>query len=101
MNKFRPQDLPKSYVMKQRLKTGRADSYNWQTRVEWYPANWTRHQQMLSKRFAHLHYLSEHAPAPIQQRWKHAGRAFMKKHFGDAGRGSMRYLNKWSCHSWL
>lgn len=101
MNKFRPQDLPKSYIMKQRLKTGRSDNYNWQTRIEWYPANWTRHQQMFSKRFTHLHYLSEHAPDPIQKRWKQAGRNFMKKHFGDAGKGSMRYLNKWSCHSWL
>lgn len=101
MNKFRPQDISKTFVMKQRLKTGRSDNYNWQSRVEWYPANWGKHKQQFAKRFARLHYLACHAPAPIQKRWKHAEQAFMNKHFGSGGKGSMRYLNKWSAHSWL
>ena len=49
MNKFRPQEISKTYVMKQRLKDGRTDNYN----------------------------------------------------FGSSGKASMRYLNKWSAHSWL
>lgn len=101
MNKFRPQKIAKSYIMRQRLKTGRSESYNWQSRVEWYPAVWGKHQQQFAKRFARLHYLGCHAPAPIQQRWKPAYRAFMARHFGTEGNASMRYLNTWSSYSWL
>jgi len=101
MNKFRPQDISKSYVMKQRLKTGRSENYNWQTRVEWYPAKWTRHQQQFARRFARLHYLGAHAPMPIRLRWRSAYLAFMKRHFGEGGNASVRYLNRWTAHSWL
>mgnify|MGYP003348562023 CR=1 FL=1 len=101
MNKFRPQDISKSYVMKQRLKTGRSENYNWQSRVEWYPANWSKHQQMFARRFARLHYLACHAPTPIQKKWRVTYNNFMIKHFGANGKGTMRYLNNWSAHSWL
>ena len=101
MNKFRPQEISKSYIIRQRLKTGRSDNYNWQSRVEWYPAVWSKHQQQFARRFARLHYLACHAPMPIQRRWQSAYRRFMNSHFGVSGRASMRYLNKWSAHSWL
>ena len=101
MNKFRPQDISKSYVMKQRLMTGRSDNFNWQSRVEWYPAGWSKHRQQFARRFARLHYLACHAPKPIQKRWLSAYRAFMVQHFGSEGNASMRYLNTWSAHSWL
>ena len=101
MNKFRPQDLPKSYIMKERLKTGRSNNYNWQSRVEWYPANWSKHKQMFARRFARLHYLACHAPGPVKKRWWKAYDNFMAKHFGTKGKASMRYLNKRSAHSWL
>lgn len=101
MNKFRPQEISKTFVMRQRLKTGRSDNYNWQSRVEWYPAGWGKHRQQFAKRFARLHYLACHAPAPIQKQWKSAYVKFMAQYFGDSGRASMRYLNTWSAHRWL
>ena len=44
MNKFRPQEVSKVSVMKQRLKYGRTDNYNWQTRTKWVPAGYTKNQ---------------------------------------------------------
>lgn len=100
MNKFRPQDLPKSYIIKQRLKYGRTENYNWQTRVKWYPAGWVFNKKVIGDQFSKLHYLARHAPKPIQQKWKKAYDVFYKKHFG-AHSTSTRYLNQWSCHSWM
>jgi hypothetical protein len=101
MNKFRPQDLSKTFVMKQRLKYGRSDNYNWQNRIEWYPVGWRLNKKTIGNQFGRLHYLACHAPEPVAKKWKSAYNVFMKKHFGEAGKGSMRYLNKHSCHSWL
>lgn len=101
MNRFRPQTISKTYIMKLRRLSGRKDSYNWQSRVEWYPAVWGKHQQQFARRFSRLHYLACHAPVATQRRWQPVYRAFMNRHFGDSGKASMRYLNKWSCHSWL
>lgn len=101
MNKFRPQDLGKSYVMKQRLRYGRSDNYNWQTRVKWYPAGWGFNKKVIGAIHSRLHYLACHAPEPIQRKWKKAYKVFCDKHFGDAGKASVRYLNTYSCHSWL
>ena len=100
MNKFRPQDLPKSYTIKQRLKYGRTDNYNWQTRIKWYPAGWGFNKKVIGDMHGKLHYLACHAPKPIQKRWAKAYNIFYKKHFGTQ-HASVRYLNNWSCHSWL
>ena len=99
MNKFRPQDLPKSFVVKQRLQQGRAENYNWQARVKWYPAGWGFNKRVIGDQFSRLHYLARHAPAPVQKKWSQAYDVFYKKHFGVGA--SMRYLNTWSCHAWL
>lgn len=101
INRFRPQDLPKFYVMKQRLKEGRSDNYNWQSRIEWYPVGWGFNKRKISKQFQRLHYLACHAPEPIQKQWKKAYNLFMKKHFAIVGKTSMRFLNNHTCHSWL
>lgn len=101
INRFRPQDLPKSYVMKQRLKEGHSDNYNWQSRIEWFPVGWGLNKRRLSKQFQRLHYLSCHAPEPIQKQWEKTYNLFMKKHFAIAGKASMRFLNNHTCHSWL
>lgn len=101
MNKFRPQEISKLDVMRQRLKTGRSENYNWQSRVEWYPVGWGVNKRTIGRLFSRLHYLACHAPQPVQHRWRSAYRTFMNRHFGAAGQASMRYLNKWSCHSWL
>jgi hypothetical protein len=101
INKFRPQSISKSYIIKQRLRIGRVGNYNLQTRIDWYPAGWDKRRQQFARRFARLHYLACHAPRPIQKQWQAAYRMFMNKHFGNAGNASVRYLNTWSCHSWL
>jgi hypothetical protein len=101
MNKFRPQEISKVAVMKQLLKYGRSDNYNFQTRVKWYPAGWGFNKRVLGNIHSRMHYLACHAPEPISKQWRVRYDVFMKKHFGDATKGSMRYLNTWSCHSWL
>ena len=100
MNKFRPQDLPKIYTIRERLKYGRTDNYNWQTRIKWYPAGWGFNKKVIGDMHGKLHYLACHAPKPIQKRWAKAYKMFYKKHFGTT-HASVRYLNNWSCHSWL
>jgi hypothetical protein len=99
-NKFRPNSIMNTKsVMRERLKYGRTDNYNWQSRVEWYPAGYRLNKKTIFKQFGRLHYLACHSPKPVQKRWAKAYSAFYKRHFGVTG--SMRYLNTWSCHSWL
>lgn len=97
---FRPQDLPKSYIFKQRLNFGRSENYNWYTRVKWYPVGWGLNKKTLSKQFGRLHYLACHAPKPIQSKYTKIYQVFYKKHFGSK-HASVRYLNNYSCHSWM
>lgn len=101
MNKFRPQDISRGYVIKQRLRTGRADNYNWQSRVAWLPVGWKPNQISIARRFGHLHYLACHAPVPVQRRWQPAYKNLCRRLFADQGRASVRYLNKYTCHAWL
>ncbi len=101
MNKFRPQEINKRHTFRLRLKGYGNEwiNYNWQTRVEWYPAGYRLNKKTISKQFSRLHYLACHAPKPVQKRWAPAYRAFYKRHFGVTG--SMRYLNTWTAHAWL
>ena len=101
MNKFRPQEVGTKYIMKQRLVTGRAENYNWQTRSKWYPAGWKSNQISIGRRFSRLHYLACHAPKPIQKKWRSAYVNFYNQHFAGKGNASMRYLNQYTCHAWL
>ena len=75
--------------------------YNFVDRAKWYPAGWRFNKKVIGNQFSKLHYLACHAPAPVQKRWHGAYREFMNRHFGDRGKASVRYLNKWSAHSWL
>ena len=100
-NKFRPSSsMDKKNVMRMRLKYGRVDNYNWQSRVEWYPVGFKLNHKTIFKQFGNLHYLACHAPDPIKKKWKTAYNVFYKKHFGTS-HASGRYLNTYSCHSWL
>jgi hypothetical protein len=87
--------------MKQRLKYGRTDVYNWQTRIEWYPAGWGFNKRTIFKQFNKLHYLACHAPEPIAKKWNSAYNQFENKHFASRGNASMRFLNTWTAHSWM
>ena len=101
-NMFRPSSSSnKINVMKMRLKYGRTDNYNWRSRVEWYPVGFKLNHRTIFKQFGRLHSLACHSPEPIEKRWQNAYNAFQAKHFGAFKGASMRYLNKWSCHSWL
>ena len=99
MNKFRPQDNQKRYMIKLRRLTGRSENYNWCPRSEWYPAGWGPNKKVLGKIFGRLHYLACHAPAPVQAKWRRAYRALEERMFTT--RASMRYANKYSADSWL
>ena len=100
MKRFRPQDLPKSYIMKQRLKLGRVDNYTWQGRARWVPAGMTKNQVSIFRRWQQIHHFASHTKHPAQH-WKVANRMFCKQFFGSEGNASVRYLNTWSAHSWL
>jgi hypothetical protein len=102
-NKFRPSSamITKS-IMRERLKFGSClGNYNWQSRVEWYPVGFKLNHKTIFKQFGKLHYLACHSPEPIQKKWQSAYNNFHTKHFGAFKGASMRYLNKYSCHSWL
>lgn len=100
MNKFRPQDVLKSRTIKERLKFGRCENYNWQSRVKWHPVGWRLNKKTIGYQFGRLHYLARHAPESVQMRWCSVYDTFYKKHFGTQY-ASVRYLNNYSCHSWL
>lgn len=101
-NKFRPNSaMTTRYVMRERRKYGAClGSYNWQSRVEWYPAGYKLNRKTIFKQFGKLHYLACHSPVPITKKWQKAYDNFHKKHFGSY-KASVRYLNKWSCLNWL
>jgi hypothetical protein len=98
--KYRPMDVSKKYKLKYLLETGRRESYNWRSRVRWYPAGYKFNRKTIFKQFGKLHYLACHSPEPITKKWQAAYNNFHKKHFGSC-KASVRYLNKWSCHNWL
>ena len=101
-NKFRPSSsMDKKHIMKMRRVYGRTDNYNWQSRVEWYPVGYKLNHKTIFKQFGKLHYLACHAPDATTKRWQKAYNNFYKAHFGAFKGGSMRYLNTWSCHSWM
>ena len=101
MHKFRPLDIGTRYIMRQRRLIGRVENYNWQTRVEWYPVGWKSNHISISRTFSNLHYLACHAPLPIRKKWRNAYKNFYDKYFAGKGNASIRYLNKWTSHSWL
>lgn len=104
MNKvFRPQGNTKLHTMRLRRKGYGNEwcNYNFVKRDRWYIANWGINKRVLGSIHNRMHYLACHAPGPVRKYWRTTYNNFMNKHFGDAGKASMRYLNTWSCHSWL
>jgi hypothetical protein len=99
MNKFRPQDLSKSYIIKQRLKYGRSDNYNFQSRVKWYPVGWGFNKRVIGGIFGRLHYLACHAPTPVQKRYQRAYRALEARLIPR--KASIRYINTYTAAAWL
>lgn len=96
---FLPCDWPKRLTIKSRLKYGRSENYNWRSRIRWYPVGWKFNHQVIGGVFSRLHYLAEHAPAPIQKKWRGAYQAFLRRHIPV--RASVRYREKFSAERWL
>ena len=99
--KYRPIELNKKYRVHYRLTTGRQESYNWRSRVRWYPAGWMLNRQTLGRVFSRLHYLGCHSPKPVQQKWRGVYNEFQAKYFATKGKASVRYLNTYTAHKWL
>ena len=101
-NRFRPSSaMATKYIMRERCRHGATlGNYNWQSRVEWYPAGYGINKRTIARQFGRLHYLACHSPEPVQRQWQQAYNVFYKRHFGTF-KGTMRYLNQWSCHAWL
>lgn len=100
---FRPQDYSKVHTIKLR-RMGYDNAwinYNFQNRAKWYLAGWGVNKRVLGSMHSRMHYFACHAPEPVRKQWRTKYDSFMHKHFGDAGCASIRYLNTWSCHSWL
>jgi len=101
MKIFRPQDISKKYLLRIRRQGCNLENYNWQSSVRWYPIGWSIGQQIIGNQHRRLHYLACHAPAPIKKKWVPVYRRFYQTHFGSRKHASVRYLNNWSCHSWM
>ena len=101
-NKFRPSSaMTTQSIMRERRRYGATlGNYNWQSRVEWYPVGYGLNKRTIARQFGRLHYLACHSPERVQRQWQKVYNNFHTKHFGTF-KGSMRYLNTWSCHAWL
>lgn len=97
---FRPQDISKKFKLKNRIKYKNYTNYNFRRRTKWYPVGWRPNKINIANQFSKLHYLALHAPEPIQKKYFSTYKVFYKKHFGNYT-ASARYLNIYSCHSWL
>jgi hypothetical protein len=101
-NRFRPSSaMDTRSIMRERRKYGALHgNYNWQSRIKWYPAGFKLNRKTIFRQFGNLHYLACHSPERVQRQWQKVYNNFHTKHFGTF-KGSMRYLNQWSCHAWL
>ena len=101
-NRFRPSSaMDTRSIMRERRRHGAVlGSYNWQSRAEWYPAGFQLNRKVMFRQFGNLHYLACHSPTRVQRQWQKVYDNYHTKHFGTF-KGSVRYLNKWSCHAWL
>jgi len=68
MKKFRPQEFSGSF----KLKWGQVGSWHW--------IPFRHHATHFERMAAQLHYLGEHAPKPIRQRWWHVWHRFYEKY---------------------
>lgn len=83
-----------------RRRQGDRTNYNFVSRERWYPVGWRLNHQTIARVHSQLHYWACHAPEPVQRRWRQIYKQFYVKHFGSF-KASVRYINQYSCHSWL
>jgi hypothetical protein len=77
MNRFRPQQISLRYRLSHWRQTGIKQSWNWQSRMT---RSCTATQPQVYRIGAQLHYLSDHAPNPVQQRWRRAFKLFCQRY---------------------
>jgi hypothetical protein len=101
MLRFRPQQVSKLYILRERRISGRVSTYNWQTRINWIPAGLTYNRLSIRRRWYQLHYLGSHSPTPIMKKWKNAESLFNRNFLASRGKASVRFLNTYTAHNWL
>lgn len=94
--KFRPTEKTKKTV-----RRGNGYNSNFAQREKYYAEGLPYNQRVLGNIFSRLHYLAYHAPGPMQKQWRKRYEVFMNKHLCHAGEASVRYVNTYSCHSWM
>ena len=100
--KFRPREVTSQYNVRRRLKGYFDGTYNFEARVEWWPAGYKTNKMNIARQFKKLHYLACHSPKQVTKQWRVAYNNFQNKHFANKGKNiSTRYLNKHTCHAWL
>lgn len=99
--RFMPIEKVKQSIYRVRIKGFKFESDNFGSRIKWYPAGWKVNNKVIGNQHSNLHYLAWHAPIAVRKKYETAYINFRNKHFGYADKASVRYLNKWSCHSWL
>lgn len=70
--KFRPQGYYRNYSGKWKIKNNPVGKYNWQER--------SYNSKHYIRVGARLHYLADHAPMPLNKKWRLAFRKFCKLH---------------------
>jgi hypothetical protein len=101
-HKFRPQLFTARYKLRQRRLDQFESTYNFESRIEWWPAGYKINKMTIAKQFKKLHYLACHSPEPVRKKWHSVYNLFENKHFANKGKNiSIRYLNEHTCHAWL
>ena len=88
---FRPDDFGKRNIVRHRL----AGDSSWSPLQQRPPAI----RDAKARLFLRLHYLGEHAPKPVQKKWRPALNRLMKRWVPT--NASMTYANTWSAERWL
>ena len=99
-SRFRPQQVNKLSIIRDRRLTGRVENYSWQTRSIWVPAGMPVNRVSIMRRWQQIHHYSRHTAWALPN-WRGANAEFNRKFLGSTGRASDRYLNTYSAHSWL
>ena len=97
--KFRPSEVSKKMTMRNR-RMGDPYTFKFPRRIDFVGTNWAPNQIAICKIHARLHHLACHAPEPVQKQWRTAYNVLTTKLFGT-DLATVRYLNTFSCHSWM
>jgi hypothetical protein len=95
--RFRPQHFCPISKIRWKL-TGDFENYSFERYYAWdrqLPIN----QKTLLKIFGQLHYLSEHAPLPVQAKWQSASNRFSARHLPS--KNYYRWADRYTPCGWI